>query len=75
MLTDRVKRLRKESLKAEPHIWIDRAKYVTDVYKEHFGEVSIPVLRAMSFYEILKEKEIYIGDGELIVGEKGDRPG
>lgn len=75
MLTERVKRLRKESLKAEPHIWIDRAKYVTDVYKAHFGEVSIPVLRAMSFYEILKEKDIYIGDGELIVGEKGDRPG
>lgn len=74
MLTERVKRLRKESLKATPHIWIDRAKYVTDVYKEHFGEVSIPVLRAKSFYEILKKKSIYIGDGELIVGEKGDQP-
>lgn len=75
MLTKRVQKLRKESLKAVPHIWIDRAKYVTDVYKEHLGEVSTPVLRAMSFYEILKNKPIYIGDGELIVGEKGARPG
>ena len=75
MLTTRVQKLRKESLKAVPHIWIDRAKYVTDVYKEHLGEVSTPVLRAMSFYEILKNKPIYIGDGELIVGEKGARPG
>jgi formate C-acetyltransferase len=75
MLTERVKKLRKESLKATPHIWIDRAKYVTDVYKEHYGEVSIPVLRAMSFYETLKRKPIYIGEGELIVGEKGAKPG
>jgi len=75
MLTERVKRLRKESLNAQPHIWIDRAKYVTDVYKKHYGEVSIPVLRAMSFYEILKRKPIHIAEGELIVGEKGSKPG
>lgn len=75
MLTERVKKLRKESLRAIPHIWIDRAKYVTDIYKEHLGEVSKPVLRAMAFYEILSKKEIYIGDGELIVGEKSAQPG
>ena len=74
MLTKRVKRLRKESLNATPHIWIDRARYVTDVYKEHFGEVSTPVLRAKTFYEILEKKPIYIGEDELIVGEKGAKP-
>lgn len=75
MLTERVQRLRDESLNSTPHIWIDRAKYVTDVYKKHFGEVSIPVLRALSFYEIMEKKDIYIGEGELIVGEKGNKPG
>lgn len=75
MLTDRVKKLRAESLSTEPHIWIDRAKYVTEVYKEHYGSVSTPVLRALSFKAILENKEIYIGDGELIVGEKSNQPG
>lgn len=75
MLTERVKKLRTESLKTKPHIWIERAKYMTDIYKEFYGSVSIPVLRALTFKEILEKKTIYIGDGELIVGEKADQPG
>ncbi len=75
MLTERVKKLRNESLNTEPHIWIDRAKYVTEVYQEHSGNVSIPVLRALSFKNILEKKDIYIGEGEIIVGEKGSKPG
>ncbi|MBN2796590.1 MAG: glycyl radical protein [Clostridia bacterium] len=75
MLTERVKKLRKASKMAKPHIWIERAKYVTDVYEAHQGKVSTPVLRAMVFYEILKNKPIFIGEGELIVGEKAAGPG
>lgn len=75
MLSERVKKLRSESLNAEPYIWIDRAQYVTETYKKYQGEVSTPVLRALSFYEILARKEIFIGQGELIVGEKTSRPG
>lgn len=75
MLTERVKRLRKESLRAKPHIWIERAEYVTRAYKKYQGEVSTPVLRALTFYEILSNKPIYIGEGELIVGEKTAQPG
>ena len=75
MLTERVKKLREESLNTRPHIWIDRAKYVTETYKEYEGIVSIPVLRALSFKNILEKKEIFFGDNELIVGEKGSKPG
>lgn len=75
MLTERVKKLREASLKTKPFIWIDRGVYVTEVYKKYQGQVSTPVLRALAFYEILEKKEIFIGDGELIVGEKTNRPG
>lgn len=75
MLTERVKLLRRESLKTTPHIWIDRARYVTEVYREWEGKVSIPVLRAKAFYAILANKPIHIGSGELIVGEKSAKPG
>lgn len=32
------------------------------------------ILRARNFYEICKKKTIYIGDDELIVGERGPVP-
>jgi len=75
MLTERVKRLRTESLEAEPHIWIGRAEHVTAAYKKYFGQVSTPVIRALAFKEILENKPICINEGELLVGEKGDAPG
>lgn len=74
MLTDRVQKLRKQSVEAIPHIWIGRGEIVTDVYQRYEGKVSMSVLRAMTFKEILEKKPICINDGELIVGEKGDSP-
>ena len=38
------------------------------------GRHSIPVLRAMNFYAICERKTLWMGDGELIVGERGPRP-
>lgn len=73
-MNQRVQRLREESLAAEPHISIERAQLVTDIYREHNGKVSVPVLRALTFANLMEKKQIHIGEGELIVGERGERP-
>ena len=73
-MRERVKRLRDESLSAVPELSIERALIVTEVYKEYQGKVSTPVLRALVFKALMEKKAIYIGEGELIVGERGERP-
>ncbi|NOX47266.1 MAG: glycyl radical protein [Chlorobi bacterium] len=73
-MNERIQKLRKESFEAEPTLSIERALIETRFYKENYGKYSIPVLRALNFLEICKKKTIYIGDGELIVGERGPKP-
>ena len=72
-MTERVKNLRQQSLDAVPSLSIERALIVTDVYKEHEGKVSIPMLRALTFKALCERKTVIIYDGELIVGEKGNK--
>ena len=69
-MNDRIKRLRQETFEAEPSLSIERALIETRFYKENYGKYPIPILRAMNFYEICKQKTIYIGKDELIVGER-----
>jgi formate C-acetyltransferase len=73
-MTDRVSTLRKESLEAEPSISPERASLMTDFYMAEEGRHSTPVLRALAFRHLCEHKTIYIGDRELIVGERGPRP-
>ena len=73
-MTDRVRKLREESLNAEPRICMERALLETEVYKMHEGRVSVPELRALAFKYIMENKSLWIGKGELIVGEKGSAP-
>lgn len=73
-MNNRIKKLRQESVDAEPSISIERAKIVTDFYKDNFGKYPIPIMRALNFKELCQKKTIYIGDGELIVGERGPKP-
>ena len=70
----RIKRLRRVSVDAQPSISIERALLVTEFCKENIGKVSTPVLRAMIFAHLCEKKTIYIGDDELIVGERGPYP-
>jgi len=70
-MTERVNKLREQSLNAIPALSIERALIVTDVYKEHEGKVSVPMLRALTFKAICERKTVVIYNGELIVGEKG----
>lgn len=73
-MTDRVKALRTRSLEALPSISAERAELMTRFYKENDGKYSIPVMRAKAYYYLCEHKTIYIGDGELIVGERGPEP-
>lgn len=73
-MTARTRRLREESLAAVPSISGERAAILTEFYREHLGRHGVPVLRAMSFYALCDRKTLWMGDGELIVGERGPRP-
>jgi pyruvate formate-lyase/glycerol dehydratase family glycyl radical enzyme len=74
MMTERVERLRRESLDAKPSISTERAELMTDAYARIDGTVSAPIRRALAFRHLMEHETIYIGDGELIVGEKGPAP-
>ena len=73
-MKERVQRLREESINTHPYISIERAKIVTETYKKYSGSVSIPVLRALTFQQLMENKAVSIGEGELIVGERGSFP-
>lgn len=74
-MNERVIKLRQQSLEAEAKLSTERAELLTEFFKKHNVQyVSIPVQRAMAFKYILEHKKIYIGDGELIVGERGPEP-
>lgn len=74
-MNERIKRLRKKTLSERPSISLERAKLLTEFYRSGEAEqVSIPVARAMAFQYILSKKELYVGDDELIVGERGPAP-
>lgn len=74
-MNERIRQLREQSLQAKPSISMERAWLLTEFYKSEIcGQVSIPVQRALAFNHILKNKEISISSGELIVGERGPAP-
>jgi len=73
-MNERVKKLRQESLDTQPYVSIERASLLTEAYKKYEGTVSVPVLRALAFKHLLENKSISIGEGELIVGERGEFP-
>lgn len=75
ILSDRIKKLREQSLNAVNRISAERALLVTEFYKSGVAAAEpVPVQRAMSFKYILENKYICINDGELIVGERGPAP-
>lgn len=70
----RIRRLRQLNMQTPTTLSIERALIETDFYKKNYGTMPVPMLRARNFYEICKKKTIYIGDDELIVGERGPQP-
>ena len=73
-MTERVRTLRKESLEARETLSAERAVLMTEFYQQNLGLISAPLRRALAFEYLMEHKSIYIGAGELIVGEKGPGP-
>ena len=73
-MNGRIKRLRQQNFDTPTTLSIERALIETEFYKKNYGTMSTPVLRARNFYEICKKETLYIGDDELIVGERGPVP-
>ena len=73
-MNDRIKRLRQQNFDTPTTLSIERAVIETEFYKQNYGTMPTPVLRARNFYEICEKKTLYIGPDELIVGERGPLP-
>ncbi|MBN1651457.1 MAG: formate C-acetyltransferase/glycerol dehydratase family glycyl radical enzyme [Bacteroidales bacterium] len=75
MITKRIENLRHKSLNTRPSISGERAQLMTEFYaSEEAKGLSAPLLRAKSFHYLMTNKTIYIGDDELIIGERGPAP-
>ncbi len=73
-MNERTERLRRQSLDARPTISCERALLMTEFYREHAGRHAPPILRALAFQHLCEQKTIWLGDDELIVGERGPEP-
>ncbi|HNU98517.1 MAG: glycyl radical protein [Verrucomicrobia bacterium] len=73
-MTSRTERLRRQSLETPPSLTAERAVLVTAFYRAHEGRHSVPVMRAKAFYHLCEQKAVWIGEDELIVGERGPGP-
>jgi len=74
-MRERIRKLRDETLAREPRISAERAVLLTEFHESDAARhAPAPVARALGFRHILENKKIWIGDGELIVGERGPEP-
>jgi formate C-acetyltransferase len=74
-MNPRIEHLRKKSLEQPVTLSHERAELVTQFYKTRVNPShSIPVQRALCLAHVLAHKKIFIGENELIVGERGPEP-
>lgn len=74
-MTERIRKLREQSLNAENRISTERALLITEFYQSGMADAEpVPVQRALAFKYILEHKYICVNEGELIVGERGPAP-
>ncbi|MFH1998983.1 MAG: trans-4-hydroxy-L-proline dehydratase [Planctomycetota bacterium] len=73
-MTDRVARLRQQSLDARATLSVERARLMTEFHCREQGLASEPMKRARAFAYLMKKKTIFIQAGERIVGERGEAP-
>jgi formate C-acetyltransferase len=74
-MNKRVRKLREQSIRNKPYITPERAILITEFCRSDVGsQFSTPVRRALVLKYVLEKKRIHIGEGELIVGERGPAP-
>jgi len=72
-MNERVRRLREATLETKPWLSIERAALLTEFCRQG-KTASIPIRRARILQHLMENKHIYIGNEELIVGERGPAP-
>jgi len=73
-MNERIRKLRDACVASPPTVSGERAELLTRFEKESAGGDSVPVHRAKALSYLLERKAITLGDGELIVGERGPAP-
>ena len=68
-VTERILKLRQETLDEPRYLTVEQAKLITQMYKEHSTE-SVPMKRAYALKASMEHLEICIHEGELIVGNR-----
>jgi len=64
ILNERVEKEKEEVLSAEPHVDIDRVKYMLEVFAETDGQSAV-IRKAKAFYRLCSEKEIFLDNSPL----------
>ncbi|MBR9999677.1 MAG: glycyl radical protein [Cyclobacteriaceae bacterium] len=66
-LSERIVQIKEKILNSKPSVCTERARHYTDIYQENAG---MPVIkkRALAIERTLQRMSIFIGEGELIVG-------
>ncbi len=73
-LSERVARLREQSLNATVTLSPERARLVTGFYRTVDRSLPVPLQRGLAFRHLMENKSISILGGELILGERGPAP-
>lgn len=74
-MNERIKKLRQTSIAAVATISSERAELMTAFYRMADSKgYSNSVMRGKALRHFFKHKQLYLGDGELIVGERGPSP-
>lgn len=74
-MTPRIHRLREQSMNTKPYLSAERALLLTEFYRTKAAQgVSEPRRRALALKYLLEHRSLYLGEGELIVGERGPAP-
>jgi len=74
-MNERIQTLRQLSLDAVPTISPERAKLITEYYKQlPEDRHAVVIQRAEAFRHVMMHKKIYLHEQEIIVGERGPEP-
>lgn len=68
-VTERILKLRKQTLEEPRYLTVEQARLITRAYREH-ADMSVPMKRAYALKASMEHLEIRIDEGELIVGNR-----
>ncbi|MHA1910084.1 MAG: trans-4-hydroxy-L-proline dehydratase [Candidatus Kariarchaeaceae archaeon] len=70
-ITERIEKLREESVTSDVKISHERAELITEFYLNTNEELSIVITRALAFKHLMENVSLPIEEGQLLVGMRG----